>query len=187
MDKIIKDYRKFSRITAIPFDWLRAGLVAAVFALTGMYARPGFQIAAIVLTAGMVGISLYATLNSLIFAERRFKKRMFALPEKECSDIANQYESAVNFGYRWFLEEYLLYFTNTRIVLIKYSEILSAELKRNKLILQLSSGKPAKIDLTPNDNPAVFLAAMRSKNPQISVILNGKVVESMENKKQNTQ
>lgn len=181
MDKIIKDYRRFSRFT-LPFDWLRAALVAAVFALTGMYARPGFQIAAIILTAGMVGISLYATLNALIFAEYRFKKRMSALSEKERSDIANQYENAANFGYRWFPEEYLLYFTNTEIVMLNYSEILSAELKRNKLILQLSSGKSAKMDLSPDDNPAVLVAAMRSKNPSISVILNGKVVESMENK-----
>lgn len=187
MDKILKDYRKFSRITAIPFDWLRAGLVAVVFALTGMYTKPGFQIAAIISTAGMVGISLYATLNALVFAERRFKKRMSALSEKERSDIADQYENAVNFGYRWFLEKYLLYFTNTKIVMLNYSEILSAELKRNKLILQLSSGKTAKMDLSPDDNPAVLVAAMRSKNPDISVILNGKVVESMENKKENTQ
>lgn len=185
MDRIIKDYRRFSRFS-LPFDWLRAALVAATFALTGMFSRPGFRVAAIILTAGMVGISLYATLNALVFAERRFKKRMSALPEKERSDIVNQFENAVNFGYRWFLEEYLLYFTNTRIVLIKYSEILSAELKRNKLILQLSSGKPAKIDLSPDENPAVLVAAMRSKNPDISVILNGKVVESMENKKEKT-
>lgn len=180
MKKIIKDYRRFSRITVIPFDWLRAALVAAVFALTGMYARPGFRIAAIILTAGMVGISLFATLNSLLFAEFRFKKRMSALSEKERSDIANQYDNAVNFGYRWFPEEYLLYFTNTNIVLLKYSEILSAELKRSKLLLRLSNGKTAKMDLSPNDNPAVLVAAMRSKNPQISVILNGEVIEKMD-------
>ncbi|MDE7399234.1 MAG: hypothetical protein K2N06_06865 [Oscillospiraceae bacterium] len=183
MDKIIKDYRRFSRITAIPFDWLRAALVTAVFTLTGMYTRSGFRIAAIILTAGMVGISLYATLNALIFTEFRFKKRMSALSEKERSDIANQYDNAVNFGYRWFLEEYLLYFTNTNIALLKYSEILSVELKRSKLLLRLSNGKTAKMDLSPNDNPAVLVAAMRSKNPDISVMIDGKVVESMENKK----
>lgn len=181
MDKIIKDYRRFSRFS-LPFDWLRAALVAAVFALTGIYTKPGFQIAAIILTAGMVVISLYATLNSLIFAKRRFKKRMSSLSEKERSDIANQFESAVNFGYRWFLEDYLLYFTNTKIAVLSYSEIQSAELKRSKLILQLSSGKAEKMEFGADENPAVLVAAMRSKNPQISVILNGKVVESMENK-----
>lgn len=179
MNKIIKDYRRFLRFT-LPFDWLRAALVAAVFALTGMFSKPGFCIAAIILTAGMVGISLLATLNALIFVPVRFKKRFSALTEKD--EIQLQYEKAVNFGYRWFLDEYLLYFTNTSITILEYTEILSAELKRNKLILMLTNGKSAKMELGANDNPAVLVAAMRSKNPQISVILNGKVVESMENK-----
>ena len=43
------------------------------------------------------------------------------------------------------------------------------------------------LGLGPDENPAMIVAALRSKNPNISIKLNGQIIEKMENRKDSTE
>lgn len=186
MDKIIKDYQKTFRHTPIGY-WISTAFVVAGFALSGVYTKMPLAVFAVILTAGLLGLSVWITLDIAVLAPRKFARRLNAMPESDKDNILAQYESAPNLGKRWFLGEYMLYHRNRRIELLRYDMIRSAEPKGFKMELVLLDGRTERIPLEPDENPAMIVAALRSKNPQISVKLNGQVIEKMENRKDSTE
>lgn len=188
MKKILSDYRK--TVWIMPLRWWTVTAVEfAVCFFIGAFRNEGTsRVLAIVCTAFFVLMSAVITLNVLLITPKRFKKRLNSLPEAERNTIIKQYEksSAVT-GKRHFLDEYLICFIGMNIALLKFSEIRSAELKGFKLLLDIGEKKPLKMPFEADENPAILVAAMRSRNPNISVILNGKIVEKMENGKENTK
>lgn len=182
LDKILSDYRREFRGNAVRW-WIITAIIAAVYLFTGMFKKSGFMlIAAIAALAFFVIMSVYSTLFVFVIEPARIKKLLNALPDGERTDVLKQYEKAAKLGNRRFTDEYLIFYRNMKMVLLKYSDIRSAELKGRNLLLDIGKEKPLKMPFTFDENPAVLVAAMRSRNPDISVILNGKIVESMENK-----
>lgn len=174
--KIVSDYRK--EFWPVPLRyWIITVCDAAGLLLTNSFVKENTRTVAFIVTAGLIAVSLYATLDLLFFEPARFKKRMNALPEDERNVVLSQYEKAPVIGKRHFFEEYLIYFFGARIILVKFSEIKSAELKGYKLLLDTGGKKRLKMPFYSDENPAVLMAALRSKNAEISVIINGKVIE----------
>lgn len=178
MKKIISDYQKTVRI--FPLRWWT--VTAAEFALCffiGAFRSEGIsKILAIASTSFFVMISAAITIIAFLITPMKFKKRMNSFSGTEQNSIAEQYErSAAEFGYRRFLDEYLICFIGLKILLLKFSEIRSVGLKGYELLLDTGGKKPVKMPFEADENPAVLVAAMRSRNPKISVIINGKVVE----------
>lgn len=182
LDKIIKDYRKTFRNVIIS-DWISAVLIIIAFVLSGVYVKFPLVIVAVICTAVMCGIAIWQTLGILVLERRRLVRRLNSLPEGDKEKILSRYESVHDIGKRWFLDEYLLFHRDRHIELLRYDTILSAEPKGFKLYLELSGGKTERLGLGADENPAMIVAALRSKNPQISVKLNGQVIEKMENRK----
>lgn len=179
---IISDYRRESR--SFPIRWWAVSVIEIlIYVFTGMFLKEDLRrILAVGFSVIFVGMSLYVTLDVMVFEPQRFKRRLNAFPENERDALLEQYEKAPMIGKRRFLEEYLICFFNMRIVLLKYSEIRSAELKGYNLLLDIGGKKPIKMPFDADENPAVIVAALRSRNSKISVIINGKVVDRMENK-----
>lgn len=186
LDKIIKDYRKTFRHVIIG-DWISAALIIIAFALSGVYVKFPLVIAAVICTVVMCGIAIWQTLGILVLERRRLVRRLDSLPEGDKEKILSRYESVHDIGKRWFLDEYLLFHRDRHIELLRYDTILSAEPKGFKLYLELPGGKTERLGLGADENPAMIVAALRSKNPQISVKLNGQVIEKMENRKDSTE
>lgn len=184
MEKIIKDYQKKVRIMPLRW-WTVTVLEFAVCFFIGAFRSEGIsRILAIAFTAFFVIVSVFVTVNVFLTVPNKFKKRMNSLPENEKNSIITQYgKSSAVIGSRHFLDEYLICFIGIDISLLKFSEIKSAELKGFKLLLDTGGKKPVKMPFEADENPAILVAALRSRNPNISVILNGKVVEKMENNK----
>lgn len=180
MEKIIGDYRKTHRGTLTAY-WIMSALLVLGLSLAA-YSNERIRILSIVLIAFDLGLSLWATLIYLVIEPDKFRKKLSTLPEETRAGIISQYEKAPCFEKKWFLEEYLLFY-NAKIGLLRFDEIRSAEAKGFGIELKLLDGKKSKIPLSPDENPAVIVAALRSKNPDISVLINGKVVESMEKRK----
>ena len=146
-----------------------------------MFQKGDFRtVLAIAFSAAFVIMSAYVTLYVLVIMPQSIRKRLNALPGGKA--VSEQYLKAPSLGKRRFLEEYLIYFYNMRMFLVKYSEIKSAELKGYTLLRDIGGKKPLKMPFDVDENPAMLVAALRSRNPNISVILNGKIVEKMENK-----
>lgn len=185
-NKIIMDYRKTFRHTPIGYC-ISAVLVTAGFLLSGVFTKMPLAVIAAVLTAAFWGLAIWAALEVFFLSSRRFAKALDELPEGQKAEILSQYGSAPNLGKRWFLGEYLLFYRNRRIELLRYDMIRSSEPKGFKMILELLDGKIERLPLGPDENPAFIVAALRSKNPQISVKLNGKIIEKMENRKDSVE
>lgn len=181
LKKLLSDYRRESRSFPIRW-WIVTAIEAAVYIFTGMFQKGDFRtVLAIAFTAAFVTMSVYVTLYVFVLAPLGIKKRLKGMP---CT-VSEQYEKAPKLGKRRFLEEYLIYFYNMKMFLVKYSEIRSAELKGFKLLLDTGGKKPLKMPFDADENPAIIVAALRSFNPNISVILGGKLVEKMEKTENN--
>lgn len=181
-DRLISDYRREFRFAALRW-WIVTAIIAAVFLFTGMFKREGVMlIAAIAAMVFFAVMSVYSALFVFVIEPMRIKKRLGAFPEDKRVEFLGQYEKAARLGQRRFLDEYVIFFRNMRTVFLKYSDIRSVELKGRALLLDIGGEKPEKMPFGFDENPAVLVAVMRSRNPDISVIINGKIVESMENK-----
>lgn len=179
-NKIYKDFLKANRFALIRCWLIGAGeLVLVFFARSSSILKWGL----LVLAAWVFGIAVKSTLDVAVFSKRKLEADLLAIPEEERTALLEQYEKAHFFGGRKFLDEYLVFFSDTRIVFLKYTNILSAELKGYKLLLDVGGKKPVKMPFGVDENPAVLVAAMRSHNPNIRVILNGKSIEKTENQK----
>ena len=186
LDKIINDYRKTFRNVIIG-DWISAVLIVIAFVLSGVYVKFPLVIIAVICTVIMWGIAIWQTLGILVFERKRLLKRLNSLPEGDREKILSRYESVHDIGKRWFLDDYLLFHRNRHIELLRYDTISSAEPKGFKMELVLVDGKVERLGLGADENPAMIVAALRSKNPNISVKLNGEIIEKMENRKDSTE
>lgn len=182
MKKILSDYRRSAMIVPIQCLVYCVVFFAAV-TFIGQFQSGRFREISRIVSAAILLYAAFVALNTLVFECARFKKKLSRLPRSESAAVLAQYDNSPAINKWHFLEEYLLVFIGTRIVLQKLSEVRSAELKGGKLLLRTDAKKPVKLTLWQGENPAILVAAMRSKNPDISVIINGKLVEKMENKK----
>ena len=181
--KFTKDYYK--AYISIPVRYLFVLAFCVVgFALTGTYSGEKTRVLAIVLTCFMAGVVLWALID-ILTTPKRFLKNLKKLPDNKEDEILSGYEKASKIGNRWFMENYVLYYENRSIRVLSYSEITSVEPKGNKLVLGLGEGeKPAAMPVEPDENPAMLAAALRSKNPNIAAIVNGKVIDIEKEKKE---
>ena len=67
--------------------------------------------------------------------------------------------------------------------MIKYDEIKSADMKKMRLYLALENGKSLPFPIEPSENPAILVAALRSKNGKMKATIDGKTVDFDKKKK----
>lgn len=183
LKKLLSDYRRESRSFPIRW-WIVTAVELMIYIFTGVFQKEDFRrVIAVAFTAGFVITSAYVTIYVFVIAPNSIKKQLYAL--SDCEKILEEYSKAPIIGKRRFLEEYLIFFYNMKMFLVKYSEIKSAELKGYKLLLDTGGRKPLKMPFDVDENPAILVAAMRSRNPYISVILGGKLIEKMEKMENN--
>ena len=178
---LFSDYRRESFSFPIRW-WIVTAVEVMIYIFTGSFSKDDFRrVLAIAFTAAFVVMSVYVTLLVFFIMPQIIRRRLNAMSDEKA--VSEQYEKAPKLGGRRFLEEYLIYFFNMKMFLVKYSEIKSAELKGFKLLLDTGGKKPLKMPFDARENPAILVAALRSRNPNISVILGGKLIEKMENDK----
>lgn len=158
---------------SIPLRFLIVtAICAAVLFFTGTYANDRLRIPAIIVSAFLALLTLWA-LFDVLTAPLRFKKRLGALPEGERREITNGLETAKRLGDRRFLEKHLLYFAKRRIEVVRYDEILSADMKKNELFLKLADDKEVPFPYKASENPAMLVAVLRSRNNRIAASIDG--------------
>lgn len=186
LDIIIKDYRKeFRRVPIV--DWISVALIVIAFLTGGLYTKFPLVIFAVICTAVMFGIAVWQTFGILILERRRLLRKLNSLPDGDKERILSQHEKAPPIGKRRFLGEYLMFYRDRHIELLRYDNIRSAEPKGFKIQLELLDGKIERLPLEPDENPAMIVAALRSKNPLISVKINGQILKKTENGKDGTK
>lgn len=173
--KLAKDYYKVYISVPIQYAVVSA-LCILGFALTGTYTGEKTKILAIVMTCFMALATLWALIDVLT-TPKRFMNKVSKMPDNAEEEVISGYEKGSKLGNRVFFENYILYYSSRSIQLLKYSDITSVEPKGTKLRLGLPEEKFALIPVAPDENPAVIAAALRSRNPEIAAIVNGRVIE----------
>ena len=178
--------REFYRAhKAVPIRFLIVTVICeAVLWISGTFARENTRIPAIAVSAFLVIITLWA-LFDVLTAPKRFERRLEQMPENIGEEIRTGFSGAHKLGERWFLDNYLIYFVKRRIQILRFDEIRSADLKGNKLYMSLADGKSTPLPFGADENPAILVAALRSRNGQITASIDGKPVNF--NKKRNAK
>lgn len=170
--------REFYRAhRSVPLRFLIISVIcAAVFFFTGTYSRESTRLIAIILSALLGLLTLWSLIDVLI-APMIFKKQLRGLSENVGEEIVSGIEKASKLGKRWFTENYLVYFAKRRIRFVRYDELQSADLKGSRLFLKLADGSETPLPFENNENPAILVAALRSKNGKMKASVNGKAVD----------
>ncbi len=176
MSEIKREYFKLYRMSTI-LEWVWAAVMTAGLFLTARGNEFLFTIA-IIVSSIVVLYALVITVLTLT-APFCFGQQLKKLPENEQSEIQNGKFTQI--GKRRFYEHFTVFFAARQIKLVKYSEIKSLEPKGNKLRLVLGNEKKVNLPVEPEENSALLAAALKSKNSEIAVIINGKVVEKTDN------
>lgn len=181
MNEIAKEFCRANRTVPVRFAVVWA-ICAAVLFFTGAFGRDNTRVPAIVVCA-FLGVMTARSAIEIIAAPRRFRKRLKDLPKDSRGEILSGFSSVPSIGRRWFYGDYLLFFTNRRIELVAYGELESADLKRNRLYLKLIGGKTLPLPFEASENPAVLVAAIRSKNGKLKASIDGRPVDFDKKKK----
>ena len=176
MNDIKREYFKLYRLSTV-FIWVWAAIMTAGLFLTARNNQNLLPFAIAISSAAV----LYAVVITVLTltAPVVFRNNLKKLPENEQNEIQNGRFTQI--GKRRFYEHFTVFFAGRQIKLVKYSDIKSLEPKGNKLRLVFESGKTVNLPVDVEENSAMLAAALKSKNPEIAVIINGKVVERTDN------
>lgn len=175
MKSVTREFYVAHRAVPLRYLIVTATVVAAFF-FTGAYTRENARLLAIVFSS-LLGLLTLWSLVDVLVAPMLFDKRLGKLPENERQEILSGLENAAKLGRRWFMESGLVYFARRRIRFVRYEELQSADLKGSRLFLKLSDGTQAPMPFERNENPAILVAALRSKNGNMKASVNGKTVD----------
>ena len=175
MKPVFREFYRAHRLIPLRFLIISA-ICATVFFFTGTYSRESTRIVAIILSAFLGFLTLWSLVD-ILTAPMRFKKRLDRLSEPERNELVSGLESASKLGRRWFSEKHLVYFAKRRICFARYDDMQSADLKGSRLFLKLADGTETPLPFEPSENPAILVAALRSKNGQMKASVNGKAVD----------
>lgn len=181
MSDITREFYRAHRLVPVRFAAVWA-ICAAVLFFTGTFQRGSTRIPAIVVCA-FLGVMTAWSAIEIITAPRRFKRRLAGLPQEAREEIISGFSSAPSIGRRWFFERYLLFFARRRIELVSYDELYSADLKGNMLFLRLKDERELPLPFEASENPAMLVAALRSRNGKMKASIDGKPVDFTSKKK----
>ncbi len=176
MQRIIRDFCK-AHISMLVRYVIVAAVCIAAFFLTGIFSKDNTRLAGIIVAAFLGAVLVWAFVDVLAAAPARFKKSLSALSDSERRAVLNGYGSAVRLGNRFFYEkDFLLLYSNRRLLLLKYGEITSADAKKSNIFLTLKNGKQALMPVEPTENDTMLLAALKRFNPEIKFLINGEPI-----------
>lgn len=175
MKEITREFYRAHRLVPVRFAAVWA-ICAAVLLFTGTFRRESTRVPAIVVCAFLGVVTLWSFLE-IVLAPNRFKKRLEGLSEDARKEIVSGFSSVPNIGRRWFYEHYLLFFAKRRIEIVSYDELYSADLKGNRLFLKLADEREIPLPFEASENPAVLVAALRSRNGNMKASIDGKPVD----------
>lgn len=173
MGEIKREYYKEYRLSVI-IVWVWA-IIMCLCVL-----NPNKSKSAAVLCAVCGAVVLYALALTIatLCAPLLFKKKLNKLNESEKDEVLNGKYTKI--GLRRFYEHFFLYYFSRNIQIVKFSDIESIEPKGNKIKLMLKNGKKSTVFISNGENSAMLSAAIKSKNPDISVIIGGKIIKNNE-------
>lgn len=175
MKEIIRDYRRAYRKMILGY-WISTLVVIGAFFLSGVILHGKMMVPAILAAAFLFGLSCFLSFNILIKEPGRFKQYFNGLPDNVRERVIAQYPKASRLGQSRFMEEYLIFYNERRIVLLVFKEIMSVDDRGRTLAIKNLDGTETFMPVRAGEMSAVIMAVLRSKNPRIKFMIGGKKV-----------
>lgn len=173
MRRILKDFYKAHIPLLIRYAVIVAICVAAFF-MTGVFARDNTRVPGIVIAAFLGCCLIWAAADIFVVAPKKFGDRLGELSEESAAEVVGKYPEAFAIGaHKFYKENWIIFYSYRRIKLIGYDEIISADLKRGGIFLKLRGGKETIVTVAPGESGEILLAAIRGRNENIKIMLNG--------------
>lgn len=173
MEHIIKDFYKAHISLLIRYTVIVAVCLLAFF-MTGVFARDNTRIPGIIIAAFLGACLIWAAVDIFLIAPEKFRKRLGELPEGGAEEIISGYPTALGIGvHKLYRENWIIFYSYRRIKLMRYDEILSADLGRSGILLKLRGGAETLIALRSGESGEILLAAIKGRNGDIGITLNG--------------
>ena len=168
---VIKDFFRQQLIATIGYTMTTAALIAA-------YLTSGAAEHEILRWAGIAVVLLIVILIARVIsvyalAPAKYTEQAQALPEKQQEKLLSEYSSAKKVGQHRYLSELMIFFTQTRIFVVRYEDITGVSSKKRDLLLHIKDREtPLLLPCHAKGVSPVVFAYLRSKNPGIKIIGN---------------
>lgn len=173
MRQIIKDFYKAHISLLIRYSVIVAICITAFF-MTGVFVRDNTRVPGIIISAFLGACLIWAAADIFIIAPKNFGKRLRELPEGSAAEVVDNYPRAYRIGvHKFYRDNWIIFYSYRRIKLMRYDEILSADLRRNGIFLKLRDGKETIIALQPGESGEMLMAGIKGRNENIKIMLNG--------------
>ncbi len=131
-------------------------------------------------TLRWVGLAAVILMTALLIARivvvyysapLKYMRQVQALSEKQQEKLLNEYPNAKKMAQHRYMDELMIFFTRTKIFVVRYEDITGIQAKKRDLLLHLKDKEEPLLLPCPSRNvsPVVF-AYLRSKNPDIKII-----------------
>lgn len=171
MSRIIADFIK-AHIPLIIRYAVVAAICTAGFVLTGIFSRDTTRIAGIAVSVFIGALLIKVLLDIFIVSPIKFRRKMNNLSEKQRGAVESEYPKARSLGKRWFMTEYILFYSYRKIILLGYDEVDSAHSKGHNIFITDKNNKTVLMPVEPGENADILLAVL--KNTVKGIIVNDK-------------
>lgn len=175
MKEIIRDYRKAHSRTIFGY-WISTAVIVGVFFLSGVILQRKTAIPAAIVAAFLVGLSCFLSFSVIVKEPARFKRYFGELPPNEREAVLAQYPKASKLGVGRFMKEYLIFYHERKIELLKFGEIKSVDDRGRVLAIKCLDDREIFMPVRVGETSAIIMAVFRSENPRIKFMIDGKKV-----------
>lgn len=165
---VIKDFFRQQLAATIGYTMTTAALIAA-------YLTSGAAEHELLRWTGLVVLLLVVMLiarviSVYIMAPAKYMEQVQTLSKEQQETLPCEYPSAKKVGQHRYLGELLIFFTQTRIFVVRYEDITGVSSKKHDLLLHIKGREiPLLLPCHANGVSPVVYAFLRSKNPDIKI------------------
>ncbi len=166
---VIGDFFRRQLITTIGYTLTTAALIAA-FLFSGLMEHESLRWTGLIVL--LLAVLLIARAISVyIMAPPKYAEQVQTLSDEEQEKLLSEYPSAKKVGQHRYMDKLMVFFTRTRIFVVRYEDITGVEAGKRDLLLNIKDRETPLHLPCPSRNvgPVVF-AFLRSKNPDIKII-----------------
>ncbi len=170
MKRILSDYYKHY-LNVIISNILLLVLITIMYIFNDFSFENTWDKVIIAIYAVAFALGLWSLIDNFITTPFRLKKQLDVMTERERSDILSQYPDAKCADGHRYMDKHFLFFSVHRIYVLRYSDIIEAELTQSRITLTVDGHKkPINMPFPAYGTNAVALAFLRSKNPDFKII-----------------
>lgn len=167
---VAKDFLILQLPATLGYIIVCAAATAAVMS-TGIAEHEILRLPAVSALVLILVILIARVMSVYYIAPLKYMEQVHTLPVEEKEKLLQDYPNAKKMWLHRYLEDQMIFFTKTRIFVVRYKDIKGVEAKKRDLLLHIKERKEPLLLPCPSKSVApVVFAFLRSKNPDIKII-----------------